>query len=414
MATYCEDIQWLAQMFPKGDGAPEITMITLASGDLKAGVYAPLHPQLPNWIRLVVPRRGLNEYTTMHMKFIMLYYEDRLRLMILSGNLVDYDWSRIENTAFIHDFHKLPSGEKDSSSAYGSQMRRVLSSLSVPAGHFAMRMMETYQMESYCEAQIVASLPTFTPVAGWNAIEELGVGRLAKVVRDMLGSSDKMIIETQGSSMGSYSPRWLQQIHLACSGADYKRFLPLPPGAKASKAWASATGCRESEKWPPIRLLFPSDKWVKTQSIEGTDGALTFFGKSKIAVEKGFIELLHQPVSVRGNIMMHHKAILAIRQAAEQNAYTDSRDSNVVGWAYMGSHNLTQAAWGNISSPKQGSEPQMSINNWELGIVVPLRAKDMAQFNKPEPDSMAANIVTWRRPVHRYANGDIPWDQFNQ
>ena len=26
-----------------------------------------MHPSLPNWVRLVVPRSGLTEYTTMHM-----------------------------------------------------------------------------------------------------------------------------------------------------------------------------------------------------------------------------------------------------------------------------------------------------------------------------------------------------------
>ncbi|MCO5555749.1 hypothetical protein L7F22_009294 [Adiantum nelumboides] len=413
MTTFCEDIQWLSQMFPKGiESAPEITMITLAQEGLKAGVYAPLHPQLPNWIRLVVPRRGLNEYTTMHMKFIILFYEDRLRLMILSGNLVDYDWRRIENTAFIHDFPRLKNDEKDTTSEYGKQMRRILSSLSVPTGHHAMRMMETYDMSSKCEAKIVASIPTFTPVTGWAAIEELGIGRLGKVVRESLGG--KMVevdVEAQGSSMGSYSPRWLQQFHLICTGADYKKHLPLPTGAKAVKAWASATNCKESEQWPPVKLLFPSDSWVKTKSVEGVNGALTFFGKKKVSIEKGFIQLIHQPISLRGNIMMHHKAIVAIKKGA---SIAKEKSEEVIGWAYMGSHNLTQAAWGNISSGKKGGEVQLSINNWELGIVVPMRSKDLHESQSPLPGSMKANIITWKRPVEKYKDEDVPWDQFDQ
>lgn len=97
MATYCEDIQWVSAMFPKGRDAPEITMVTLAQDGIKPvslnvrarllrhhlcavlmmqsnpqGVYAPLHPQLPNWVRLVVPRRNLGEYTTMHMSTLLM------------------------------------------------------------------------------------------------------------------------------------------------------------------------------------------------------------------------------------------------------------------------------------------------------------------------------------------------------
>jgi hypothetical protein len=54
--------------------------------------------------------------------------------------------------------------------------------------------------------------------------------------------------------------------------------------------------------------------------------------------------------------MMHHKAILALQANAEE----EEDAAKIIGWAYMGSHNLTQAAWGNISQPRAGAEPQVS------------------------------------------------------
>ena len=54
--------------------------------------------------------------------------------------------------------------------------------------------------------------------------------------------------------------------------------------------------------------------------------------------------------------MMHHKAILALKAGAEE---TPEQEDEVLGWAYMGSHNLTQAAWGNISQTKGSTEPQV-------------------------------------------------------
>lgn len=33
------------------------------------------------------------------LEFILLFYEDRLRLIILSGNMVEYDWKLIENVS---------------------------------------------------------------------------------------------------------------------------------------------------------------------------------------------------------------------------------------------------------------------------------------------------------------------------
>lgn len=71
------------------------------------------------------------------------------------------------------------------------------------------------------------------------------------------------------------------------------------------------------------------------------------------------MDIVYQPVSVRGNIMMHHKALLALQVGAESKQ--GNGDANI-GWAYMGSHNLTQAAWGNISQAKGGSEPQVRFS----------------------------------------------------
>lgn len=53
--------------------------------------------------------------------------------------------------------------------------------------------------------------------------------------------------------------------------------------------------------------------------------------------------------------MMHHKAIVALQPGAEE----ETEDDKPIGWTYMGSHNLTQAAWGNISQPRAGTEPQV-------------------------------------------------------
>lgn len=36
----------------------------------------------------------------MHMKFILLFYEKRLRVVLPTANFVDYDWRDIENVSF--------------------------------------------------------------------------------------------------------------------------------------------------------------------------------------------------------------------------------------------------------------------------------------------------------------------------
>lgn len=94
-------------------------------------------------------------------------------------------------TAFIHDFPKLPRGEQDITSEYGQQMKMVLRSLSVPPNHPAMRMMSSYDMRSTCEARIVASMPTTKPLTGWAEISTAGLGRLSKVVHETMNGKVK-------------------------------------------------------------------------------------------------------------------------------------------------------------------------------------------------------------------------------
>ena len=146
---------------------------------------------------------------------------------------------------------------------------------------------------------------------------------------------------------------------------------------------------------------------VKDTAVEGPAGAGTFFGKKAQSVSRGFVDLAHQPVSKRGDIMMHHKSLLALLPDIERGDGGSDHidDEEVVGWIYMGSHNLTQAAWGNISSASASTLPQLTCQNWELGLVLPFRRRDL----KADSTSDAAKIVTWKRPVEKYQDGDVPW-----
>lgn len=143
--------------------------------------------------------------------------------------------------------------------------------------------------------------------------------------------------------------------------------------------------------------------------MEGVLGAGTFFGKSRQAIDRGFLELMYQPLSLRGNIMMHHKSVLTLETRKDQldvHQQGTSPDA-IIGWVYMGSHNLTQAAWGNISLSKSDGV-QMTCSNWELGIVLPVRSQDL-QNTQRHSSSLASNIITWKRPVDRYRPKDLPW-----
>lgn len=86
---------------------------------------------------------------------------------------------------------------------------------------------------------------------------------------------------------------------------------------------------------------------------------------------------------------------------------------DIVGYAYVGSHNFTPSAWGTLSgsgftpilnvsylplSSGFWSEPPGQVTNYELGIVFSLR--DEADVNR---------LVCYERPPRRYGSRDRPW-----
>ena len=88
---------------------------------------------------------------------------------------------------------------------------------------------------------------------------------------------------------------------------------------------------------------------------------------------------------------------------------------DVVGYAYVGSHNFTPSAWGTLSGT--GFTPVLNVSvsamrcrpnsnlgqvtNYELGLVFPL--KDEAEMDR---------VVCYERPPKRYGSRDRPWASF--
>lgn len=73
-------------------------------------------------------------------------------------------------------------------------------------------------------------------------------------------------------------------------------------------------------------------------------------------------------------------------------------DISLVGWLYIGSHNFTPSAWGNLSGTS--FTPVMNIVNYELGVVIPLKdSKKVEEY------------ACWVRPPRKYGSEDEPWIQ---
>lgn len=58
-----------------------------------------LSSQLPNW-HMLVPEKAAHENAgVQHIKFLLLVYQDHLRFVLSTGNMIGCDWSYIENVS---------------------------------------------------------------------------------------------------------------------------------------------------------------------------------------------------------------------------------------------------------------------------------------------------------------------------
>lgn len=356
IGSYVYDFDWLHTILPdqtaatagrKSGPPPTLTFIapqggTSAGQKLDEGaIYA---MQAPGWALLGSKDIG-REYVCMHMKFLLLLYPDRFRLVILTGNLIAYDWETLENAAYIQDFPILPGGRRDTSTDTYEQLSNVMKSLSVPSAHPALKDLSRYDLSKGPTIVASGATPSNAPRRGFEQINKWGIGRLAHCARSIMGvkgskGCNGVHLEAQGSSMGTYSLRWMQQMHLAASGADISACLPLPSSAvQARKTYDKYAGnppltSASKDSWPPVKILFPTRRFVEQQSNAGPAGGGCHFGKPKKF--QPFAHLCHQAQSMRnrGN-MMHQKGLLAVTKSDKAD------NKQPCGWIYLGSANFT-------------------------------------------------------------------------
>lgn len=102
----------------------------------------------------------------------------------------------------------------------------------------------------------------------------------------------------------------------------------------------------------------------------------------------------------------------------EDNA--GATEGKKVAWAYVGSHNFTQAAWGTLSRDKNTKTLKVNCRNNECGVIIPIfrggASEQVGQEDKnAEEDGLPGYEVFARKmeipfeiPGERYGNKK-PW-----
>ncbi|KAK7684382.1 hypothetical protein QCA50_012329 [Cerrena zonata] len=356
---------------------------------------------------------------------LLFYKTGRLRVMVSTANLLPIDWRDIENSVWMQDFplRSAPIPHDSKASDFPATWTRILRSLNVaPAlitmgknGHNNLPISRLEDLRckwdfSKVEVQLIPSLAG--KHEGWPKVIQSGHPALMKGIRDVGGRTPKgkeLVLECQGSSVGTYSTQWMNEFYCSTRGDSAEEWLDQPKTR------------RSKLPYPPIKILFPSAKTVKESVLGERGGGTMFCRRNQWVAAKFPRELFHDSRSRRGKVLMHSKMIIGTfrdhsltskDKATQSGAETESEDDDIVvldskgtkeekliGWAYVGSHNFTPSAWGTLSG--SSFNPSLNITNFELGVLLPLRRKE-------DLDS----VVCWERPAKKYVIGtDEPWMQ---
>ncbi|KAH0833851.1 hypothetical protein J3R83DRAFT_11017 [Lanmaoa asiatica] len=373
----------------------------------------------------------------------VFYKTGRLRVVISTANLVDYDWRDIENVGYstflrlvlclnkslqavwLQDIpprsNPIPHEGKVVDD-FPSIMQKVLHAVNVrPAlanmlandhPKLPLHTIEDLRTKWDFSKVYVKLIPSIAGKhEGWPAVIQTGHTRLMKA----------------GSSIGIYSTQWLNEFHWSARGESAEEWLDEPKTR------------RSKLPWPPVKIIFPCLKTVRATVLGEPGGGTMFCRTNQWEATRFPKELFHDSISAGGRVLMHTKMIVAtlrrISPLASSSKFgfkaestrpttSDKGKSKVIvisdsetesesdipenapeaqkeptGWAYVGSHNFTPSAWGTLSG--SGFNPTLNVVNYELGIVFPLyEEKDVKR------------VSCFKRPPRKYVLGeDRPWIQ---
>ncbi|KAG7051500.1 ubiquitin interaction domain-containing protein, partial [Colletotrichum scovillei] len=333
----------------------------------------------------------------MHSKLQILKYEDYLRIVIPSGNLVPYDWGetgQLENMIFLIDLPRINGPLIETS--FGTELRRFLRALGLDDK--LVKSLDNYDFSETSRYGFIHSMSLWQPyegslathrpvypfrsgrddfmfVASQNCADldfRLGYCGLGSIIRSLgLATENAVDIDYVASSLGSLNHGFLTTIYYACQGdsgmKEYEARQSKTTKSKAAKTGLGGSRPVDIDKEPlqlqhHFRIYFPTEKTVSS-SRGGRSSAGTICMQEKWWNSSTFPrELMRDCQSARGGLLLHSKVIF-VRERAHDGAV----------WAYVGSANLSESAWGRLVKDRESGTAKLTCRNWECGVLVAVK-----------------------------------------
>ncbi|KAL7806460.1 phospholipase D/nuclease [Trichoderma gracile] len=346
----------------------------------------------------------------MHSKLQLLKYPNRLRVVIPTGNLVPYDWGEtgvMENMVFLIDLPRLenPATIPQSSTAFYTELVYFLQATGV--GDKLVASLANYDFSKTSDIAFVHTIPGSHTGKAAERTGYCGLG--ASVAALGLASSGPVEVDllARCCDLHSLNHEFIEAIYSACRGRDGIEDFKNKSGAASSRSKAAKKPDEAASKelQDRFRIYFPTERTV-TGSRGGRNAGGTICVQAKWWRSPTFPIELVRDVIARDRLLVHSKMIFVRRVGHDQT--TQQRP----GWAYVGSANLSESAWGRLSRDRSTKAIKMNCRNWECGVILPVpesKAVDKARASGDMAMFAGTVPVPMQVPGPAYASSDRPW-----
>ncbi|KAK1236935.1 hypothetical protein MKX08_007883 [Trichoderma sp. CBMAI-0020] len=375
---------------------------------------------------------------SMHSKLQLLKYPSHLRVVIPTGNLLPYDWGEtgvMENMVFLIDLPRLDHpASTHASTARSYAPTRFYTELVyfLQATGVGEKMVASLANYDFSRTADIAFVHTIPGSHSANKAERTGmsscpvqaktgpryVGLAASVADLGLASADPVDVDLC-ASLGALNQQMVRAIYNACRGDDgtdeYRKPASTSSRSSAKKPTTTTATVTSQEQnlRERFRIYFPTDRTV-SQSKGGRNAGGTICVQAKWWRSPNFPRELVRDVISRDRVLMHSKMIFVRRRPGDSGQAQAVRQSP--GWAYVGSANLSESAWGRMSKDKSTGGFKLTCRNWECGVMIPVpesQPVDKTSLSPSADDDMSMFAGTVPVPIQVpgpvYGSSDQPW-----
>ncbi|KAK4821991.1 hypothetical protein QYF61_006239, partial [Mycteria americana] len=341
--NYCIDVGWLVRQYPQEFRKKPLLIVHGEKRESKAELLAQARP----YENISFCQAKLDiAFGTHHTKMMLLLYEEGLRVVIHTSNLIAEDWHQKTQGIWLSPLYpRLPQGTTGSAGESETNFKSDLISYLVAYNSPTLKeWIDLIQEHDLSETRVYLLGSTPGRYQGSDK-EKWGHLRLRKLLKEHASSvpaKESWPVVGQFSSIGSM-------------GADGSKWLCSEFQESLVAAGSSVTTLLKCDV--PIHLVYPTVNNVR-QSLEGypAGGSLPYSIQTaqKQLWLHSYFHKWSAEISGRSHAIPHIKTYMR-----------PSPDFQKIAWFLVTSANLSKAAWGALE--KNGT--QLMIRSYELGVL---------------------------------------------